>query len=75
LTLLAPDILEAILVGQRSELIVPKLTAPLPVGWERQRAMMSCRGALLDVKPVMTPAGLAPVAWLHGASAALPGME
>jgi hypothetical protein len=39
LTLLAPDIVEAILDGQQQEgLTLPRLMAPFPVEWERQKA-------------------------------------
>ena len=39
LTLLAPDIMEAILDGpQPPDLTLPKLMKPFPTGWERQRA-------------------------------------
>ena len=41
LTLLAPDIVEALLDGrQRSELGLPTLMEPFPLGWERQRASL-----------------------------------
>jgi hypothetical protein len=44
LTLLAPDIVEAILDGRQPEVMLPKLMGPLPVGWERQRAEMVMPG-------------------------------
>ena len=38
LTLLAPDLVEAILDGRQPELLqVDRLLRPFPVGWERQR--------------------------------------
>jgi hypothetical protein len=39
LTLIAPDIVEAILDGRHpADLILPKLMKPFPMDWERQRA-------------------------------------
>ena len=41
LTLLAPDIVEALLDGpQRSELGLPTLMEPFPLEWERQRVSL-----------------------------------
>ena len=40
LTLLAPDIVEAILDGRRPEITLPSLMGALPEVWEGQRAMM-----------------------------------
>ena len=49
LTLLAPDIVEAILDGrQPEELGLPRLMEPLPVAWHEQRIALCpgpCRGA------------------------------
>jgi hypothetical protein len=42
LTLLAPEIVEAILDGRQApEMTLPVLMGPFPVEWERQRAMIS----------------------------------
>ncbi|MGK7870375.1 hypothetical protein [Falsiroseomonas sp. E2-1-a20] len=42
LTLLAPDIIEAILDGRQAEgITLPELMAPFPVEWERQRGATS----------------------------------
>lgn len=42
LTLLAPDIVEAILSGRTSpELMLPKMLGPFPLGWEQQRPFFS----------------------------------
>jgi len=42
LTLLAPDIVEAILDGRKSEgMTLPALMEPFPVGWGRQRQQIS----------------------------------
>jgi hypothetical protein len=41
LTLLAPDVVEAIVNGrQPTELILAQLMRPFPVGWRQQTAMM-----------------------------------
>ena len=40
LTLLAPDIVEAILEGRQPEITLPALMGALPEVWEGQRAMM-----------------------------------
>ena len=42
LALLAPDIVEAILIGRMDQaLMLEKLERPLPASWEGQRLMMS----------------------------------
>jgi hypothetical protein len=44
LTLLAPDIIEAIVDGrQLAELMLPRLLEPWPVEWERQRRVLAYR--------------------------------
>jgi hypothetical protein len=46
LTLLAPDIVEAILDGRQPlDLTLPKLMKPFPLEWERQRAAWGLRSA------------------------------
>lgn len=40
LTLLAPDIVEAILNGDAAELSLPRLLKPFPLGWDQQRAVL-----------------------------------
>jgi hypothetical protein len=43
LTLLAPDIVQAILDGrQPAELDLPRLMRPLPIGWREQNAHWAC---------------------------------
>ena len=40
LTLLAPDVVEAMLDGrQPADMTLPRLLAPFPAGWAEQRAM------------------------------------
>ena len=42
-TLLAPDIVQAILDGrQPAELDLPRLMRPLPIGWREQNAHWAC---------------------------------
>ena len=42
LTLLAPDIVEAILGGRQSaQMTLARLMRPFPVGWREQRAMIA----------------------------------
>jgi hypothetical protein len=64
LTLLAPDIVEAILDGrQPADLSLPALLQPFPADWERQRGRNSSDSlrsrvhALRDNAAVMTPGG------------------
>jgi hypothetical protein len=46
LTLLAPDIVEAVLDGRQSaEITLPALMEPLPAGWPAQRLLKSGRSA------------------------------
>jgi hypothetical protein len=45
LALLAPDIIEAILVGRTDQaLMLEKLERPLPMSWEEQRLAFLCAG-------------------------------
>jgi hypothetical protein len=66
LTLLAPDIIEAILNGRQPEgLGLPALLGPFPIEWERQRSadfwlLSSCTGAVFC--PAELPAKAAPCA-------------
>ena len=46
LTLLAPDLVEAMLDGrQPADMTLPRLLAPFPAGWAEQRAIMPGAGA------------------------------
>jgi hypothetical protein len=48
LALLAPDIIEAIVVGRADQsLLLERLERPLPVSWEEQRTLLKPRASCL----------------------------
>jgi hypothetical protein len=50
LTLLAPDIIEAVLDGQRpAELGLPRLLEPFPIAWDEQRRELKLPLVLLKI--------------------------
>jgi hypothetical protein len=52
LTLLAPDIVEAILDGRRPDMMLPSLMGPLPADWAQQRtAWATAEGNPTAIRP------------------------
>ena len=54
LTLLAPDIVEAILNGEAAELSLPRLLEPFPLEWNEQRAVLRRLDTGLEIENLRT---------------------